>query len=103
MANSDKRKQSLYFADDMLNEIMAEAIRLDRSLSWLIQSAWRLASKEVCRFPSVDDPAALGAGPGTPDNWPAQPPGRSPARFPNPSQIRGCASSSEGSSSTLRR
>ena len=84
MANSDKRKQSLYFADDMLNEIMAEAIRLDRSLSWLIQSAWRLASKEVCRFPSVDDPAALGAGPGTPDDRPAPASRTQPRSLPEP-------------------
>ena len=33
MANTDKRKQSLYFPEEMLNEIQREAVRLDRSLS----------------------------------------------------------------------
>ena len=33
MAGSDKRKQSLYFPEDMLKEIQDEATRQDRSLS----------------------------------------------------------------------
>jgi uncharacterized small protein (TIGR04563 family) len=53
MASTDKQKQSLYFPDDMLREIMREANRLDRSLSWTVQQAWRLAREEVRRFPSV--------------------------------------------------
>jgi uncharacterized small protein (TIGR04563 family) len=53
MAGTDKRKQSLYFPEDMLDEIQAEAIRLDRSLSWVVQRAWRLAAGEVGKFPSV--------------------------------------------------
>ena len=32
MAGSDKRKQSLYFPEDMLKEIQDEATRQDRSL-----------------------------------------------------------------------
>ena len=55
MAGTDKRKQSLYFPDDMLNEIMREAIRLDRSLSWIVQRSWRIAAEGVGKFPSVDD------------------------------------------------
>ncbi|MEZ4373448.1 MAG: TIGR04563 family protein [Polyangiaceae bacterium] len=34
---SDKRKQSLYFPEAMLQEIKDEAARLDRSLSWIVQ------------------------------------------------------------------
>ena len=37
---SDKRKQSLYFPESMLQEIKDEAARLDRSLSWIVQRAW---------------------------------------------------------------
>ena len=48
-------KQSLYVPDEMLREIMSESIRLDRSLSWIVQAAWRVARGEVSRFP----PAAL--------------------------------------------
>ena len=55
MAATDKRKQSLYFPDEMLREIQDEANRLDRSLSWVVQQAWRLARNEITRFPSVND------------------------------------------------
>lgn len=40
---SDKRKQSLYFPEDMLREITFEAQRLDRSLSWTVQRVWKTA------------------------------------------------------------
>lgn len=55
MASSDKRKQSLYFPEDMLKEIQDEATRQDRSLSWIVQQAWRIARTEITRFPSVND------------------------------------------------
>lgn len=55
MASSDKRKQSLYFPEEMLKEIQHEAARQDRSLSWIVQKAWKLARKEIMKFPSVND------------------------------------------------
>jgi uncharacterized small protein (TIGR04563 family) len=55
MASADKRKQSLYFPEEMLKEIQDEANRQDRSLSWIVQQAWRLARGEIKRFPSVND------------------------------------------------
>lgn len=55
MAGSDKRKQSLYFPDAMLEEVQSEAHRQDRSLSWIMQQAWRIARGEITRFPSVGD------------------------------------------------
>ena len=55
MAGTDKRKQSLYFPEDMLREIQQEANRQDRSLSWVVQQAWRIARTEIMRFPSVND------------------------------------------------
>src|SRR5438067_13162133 len=60
MAGTDKRKQSLYFPEDMLREIQEEANRQDRSLSWIVQQAWKIASNELLRFPSVD--GVIGAG-----------------------------------------
>ena len=89
MVGSDKRKQSLYFPDDMLKEIMKEAIRLDRSLSWMVQRAWRVASDEVRKFPSVDH---VGAGSQTASTaQPAEPvepqPVSAPERQPGP-QVR---------------
>ncbi len=43
MAAPDKRKQSLYFPEEMLKEIQAEAARQDRSRSWIVQKAWLIA------------------------------------------------------------
>jgi uncharacterized small protein (TIGR04563 family) len=54
-SKSDKRKQSLYFPEEMLEEIKEEAARLDRSLSWIVQRAWKIARVEIKRLPSVDD------------------------------------------------
>jgi uncharacterized small protein (TIGR04563 family) len=51
---NDKRKQSLYFPEEMLQEIGHEALRQDRSLSWIVQQAWRLARDRVQHMPGVD-------------------------------------------------
>lgn len=56
-SGSDKRKQSLYFPETMLQEIKDEAARLDRSLSWVVQRAWKLARLEIKKIPSVNDVA----------------------------------------------
>jgi uncharacterized small protein (TIGR04563 family) len=53
---SDKRKQSLYFPEEMLKEIGAEATRQDRSLSWIVQRAWKAAYKDIRSIPSVGEP-----------------------------------------------
>lgn len=55
MAKSDKRKQSLYFPEDMLVEIQREAARQDRSLSWIVQKAWKIARGTISQYPSVND------------------------------------------------
>lgn len=54
-SGSDKRKQSLYFPETMLQEIKDEAARLDRSLSWVVQRAWKMARLEIKKLPSVND------------------------------------------------
>lgn len=58
MALTEKQKQSLYFPDEMLREIRSESIRQDRSLSWIVQQAWRLARAEVSKLPAVEQGAA---------------------------------------------
>ena len=55
MSTTDHRKQSLYFPEDMLGEIQREAERQDRSMSWIVQQAWKLARAEMKRIPSVND------------------------------------------------
>lgn len=57
MSGSDKRKQSLYFPEEMLKEIGEEATRQDRSLSWIVQKAWKAARKDIMSIPSVDGDA----------------------------------------------
>ena len=52
--STDKRKQSLYFPEEMLSEIEREAKRQDRSMSWIVQQAWRIAREEIKKFPSIN-------------------------------------------------
>jgi uncharacterized small protein (TIGR04563 family) len=64
MSANDARKQSLYFPEDMLSEIQQQAQRLDRSLSWVVQQAWKISKLELKKIPSPndmldDDPASL--------------------------------------------
>jgi len=54
MSGTDKRKQSLYFPEEMLKEIGDEATRQDRSLSWIVQKAWKAARKDIMSIPSTD-------------------------------------------------
>ena len=62
---SQKRKVTLYFNAAMLSETQKEALRQDRSISWIIQAAWKLAREEVKRMPpalsasGVNTPAAI--------------------------------------------
>jgi len=59
--SSPKRKVTLYFNSGMLAETQKEAIRQDRSVSWIIQAAWKIARDEVRRLPGVGSPAAAAA------------------------------------------
>lgn len=54
-SKTDQRKQSLYFPTDLLAEIKAEADRLDRSISWIVQRAWKIARAEIKKLPSVKE------------------------------------------------
>ncbi len=49
--SSPKKKVTLYFNAAVLGETQHEAIRQDRSISWVIQAAWRIAREEVRRLP----------------------------------------------------
>jgi uncharacterized small protein (TIGR04563 family) len=46
------QKQSLYFPQDMHDEMKSEAERLDRSLSWVVTRAWKLAREKIRNLPS---------------------------------------------------
>jgi len=49
------RRQALYFPEEMLKELRAESKRQDRSISWLIQQAWKIAYAELTKVPSTTD------------------------------------------------
>jgi len=55
MTTTDKRKRSLYFPDNILREMQSEAKRQERSLSWIVQYAWRIARADLMRLPSVGE------------------------------------------------
>ena len=62
--SSPKRKVTLYFNAGMLSETQKEAIRQDRSVSWIIQAAWKIARDEVRRLPGVGGVNGVGTGGG---------------------------------------
>lgn len=47
-------KASMYFPAEMLERIHAEARRLDRSFSWVVQRAWVLAEDEIAAMPTIN-------------------------------------------------
>ena len=59
MGDGSKRKQSLYFPEEMLAEMKFHAERLDRSLSWVVHKAWRAARQGVMAMPSANEKASL--------------------------------------------
>jgi uncharacterized small protein (TIGR04563 family) len=55
-----KKKVTLYFSAAILDETQREAIRQDRSISWIIQAAWRHARDEIRRLPDYGQNGATG-------------------------------------------
>ena len=53
----NERKQNLYFPEEMLEEILAEATRQNCSLSRIVQRAWTLARDEIAESVSMSDPS----------------------------------------------
>jgi uncharacterized small protein (TIGR04563 family) len=51
----EKKKQSLYFPVEMLEQMQEEAERQERPLSWIMQQAWKLAHPKISAYPGVDD------------------------------------------------
>jgi uncharacterized small protein (TIGR04563 family) len=49
----DRHRQSFYLPEPMLEEIKLEAKRLNRSVSWVVQRAWKLAKRELGELPSA--------------------------------------------------
>jgi uncharacterized small protein (TIGR04563 family) len=60
------RKHSFYFPDWMSRELEAEAARLDRSTSWILQRAWKLARAQLAQDERSASRRSPGARPATP-------------------------------------
>src|ERR1700728_1545235 len=93
-SKTDKRKQSLYFPESMLQEIKEEAARLDRSLSWVVQRAWKISRTEIKKLPSVND---VDGSEDEEGGWSRT----TPPRSRQDRTARGC-SSGPGTASTIR-
>jgi uncharacterized small protein (TIGR04563 family) len=48
-------KMSLYIPGEVLADIRAEARRQQRSVSWLVRHAWRLARRSMDALPAAQD------------------------------------------------
>lgn len=58
------KKQSFYLPQEMADDLMREAERLDRSANWLLRRAWQIAGAQIKAMPSADGtlPAAKPEG-----------------------------------------
>jgi len=52
MTKQDTRKRSIYLKPEMLEELVSEAKRQDRSVSWLLQQAWSLSRTRIMKLPN---------------------------------------------------
>jgi len=48
-------RQSIYFPKEMAEEIKAEALRQDRSISWIIQKSWRISRPKIQQLPGANE------------------------------------------------
>ncbi len=66
MTKATGRKHSFYFPDWMSRELEAEAARLDRSTSWILQRAWKLARAQIAQSERSPSRRSANARPATP-------------------------------------
>ncbi len=55
-SDHDERKISVYLDPETLTQIRTQAFRLDRSISWIAQTAWRIAREQLQSVPSFREP-----------------------------------------------
>lgn len=61
--NEEIREQALYFPTTVFDVLLHESARLERSLSWCVQEAWRRAREEIAALPVLPEGAPEVAGP----------------------------------------
>lgn len=52
---STKKKLTLYLTEDIVNETKKEALRQDRSLSWILQMAWMMSRDRIQDLPGIEE------------------------------------------------
>lgn len=50
-----KQKLTLYFPEELVDETKHEAMRQDRSVSWIIEMAWKIARERIQTMPGIDE------------------------------------------------
>jgi len=55
VGTAETRRQNLYFPSEMLAELQMESQRQERSISWLMQQAWKISRGELRKIPSTTD------------------------------------------------
>lgn len=50
-----KKKVTLYLSDEMIREAKREALRQDRSLSWILEVTWKIAAERLAELPGIDE------------------------------------------------
>lgn len=50
-----KQKLTLYLPEELVAETKREALRQDRSLSWVLQMAWLMSRDQIQDLPGIDE------------------------------------------------
>ena len=50
-----RKKLTIYLSEDLVQETKREALRHDRSMSWVIEMAWRLSGQKIQEMPAIRD------------------------------------------------
>ena len=50
-----RKKLTLYVSEEVVLETKKEAMRQDRSMSWVMEVAWKVARERLQRMPGIDE------------------------------------------------
>jgi uncharacterized small protein (TIGR04563 family) len=53
--NMAKKKVTLYFPEELVTETKQEALRQDRSMSWVLQMAWMMSREQIKDLPGIEE------------------------------------------------
>jgi uncharacterized small protein (TIGR04563 family) len=50
-----KKKITLYLPEELVTETKQEALRQDRSISWVLQMAWMMSRDQIKDLPGIEE------------------------------------------------